>query len=348
MKETGSAPLRLIQVGMGGWGRDWHRRVLTQTRNVNVVGFVEPLPAALEAFRRESGVEGSICHHSLPDALGQAGAEAVLVTASLPGHAYSIRSALEAGLHVLTEKPFVATIDEGRELVALAKKQKRVLMVSQNYRFFPAPRKVQEIVRSQRLGRLGVIHVDFRKNHVAYHKSRLAHFGLPDPLLVDMAIHHFDLMRMLADSDALRIRCRSFNPPWSHYTHHAAADAAVEMKNGVVVNYRGSWVSPGPSTGWAGTWGLEFEKGFLRFDSRLDETGEGDSLESLRGSGPAKPVRLPATKKADRHGSLAAFVHAVRTGEQPETTGADNLGSLALTYGSVAAAASGGWEDITI
>jgi predicted dehydrogenase len=52
-------------------------------------------------------------------------------------------------------------------------------------------------------------------------------------------------------------------------------------------------------------------------------------------------VKLPEIPFTDRLGSLQAFVQAVRTGQEPETSGRDNLHSLALVYAAVEAATSG-------
>ena len=67
------------------------------------------------------------------------------------------------GIDVLVEKPFVETLDVARELVALAATQRKVLMVSQNYRFFPAARKVAQLVSESKLGKLHEVSIDFRR-----------------------------------------------------------------------------------------------------------------------------------------------------------------------------------------
>ncbi len=341
-----AGPVKVIQVGLGGWGRDWYRRRIQGFRDVAVVGFVDSNEAALEAARDEFGMDAGVCHDDVVSALEATESDAVLITASLPGHVPAAAAALAAGRHVLMEKPFAPSVAEARTLVGAAARAGRILMISQNYRFFPAPIAARQIVTSGRLGKLGVVHVDFRKNNTAYDESRTRHYALPHPLLADMAIHHFDLMRMVVNADARRIRCHSFNPPWSHFSDHAAAEAVVEMHDGVVVTYRGSWVSQTPATPWSGEWRLEFERGELRFSSRDDETGKADRLWIREAGGRERPVRLAGMEAVDRTGSLVEFVHAVRTGEAPSTSGEANVGSIALTYAAIKAAAEGRWVDV--
>lgn len=338
--------LRLIQVGMGGFGRNWYKTKVEPLGSVQATGIVDPSPDSRQRCIDDLGVDPTLLYSSLTEALDAVDADAVLVTASLPGHVPAATEALHAGKHVLMEKPFAPSVKEARDLVTLAADQKRTLMISQNYRFFPAPRRAAQIVAEGTLGALGVVHVDFRRDHVLFDEGRRKHYELPHPLLADMAIHQFDLMRMITAADAKRVRCYAFQPPWSHYNDPPAAEAVVEMENNVVVTYRGSWVSSGPITPWAGEWHLEFEKGELWFQSRGDDTESADELW-IRELG-RKPVKqkLPVLPGIDRTGSLLEFAAAIAEGREPITSGRRNVGSIGLTYAAIASSDHGGWEPV--
>lgn len=98
----------------------------------------------LRSFSRKTkealGVDDAICFESLAEALETVDADAVLVTVPLRAHAPVAIAALNAGKHVLVEKPFAEHIPEAREVVEAAKAAGKTLMVSQNYRFFPTRR----------------------------------------------------------------------------------------------------------------------------------------------------------------------------------------------------------------
>src|SRR5262245_60538463 len=186
----GVPALRTIQVGLGGWGRDWARQVVPQISSVELVGYVEPDPSSLEL------VTGSAPRFtSFDDAVAQVPAEAVLVTAAVAAHVDVVRQALQADKHVLVEKPFAPTVQEARELNELAAARGRTLMVSQNYRFFPAPRAVRELVASGELGPLHHVDLEFRRLSGLRPGRRSPHHAYAHPLLDDMSIHHFDLLR---------------------------------------------------------------------------------------------------------------------------------------------------------
>jgi predicted dehydrogenase len=333
--------LRLIQVGMGGWGRDWAKRVLRHDDGVALLACVDPDAASLALARKQLGRSVQGYFESLAAALTATDAEAVLITASLPGHVPLAVEALRAGKHVLLEKPFAPSVAEARQVVELAAEQDRVLMISQNYRFFPAVQTVRDLVRSGILGEMGSVSVDFRRYANAAAREGHRHYTLRQPLLADMAIHHFDLMRAVLGQEPVEIACRAWNPPWSNFDEPAAASAVIEFDGGTVVSYRGSWVSPGPQTAWAGEWRMECAGGEIAWTSR-DNRGAGVDRVTVRPLGErARRLELPAPVHIDRAGSLRAFTNAVTTGEQPESSGRDNLGSISLMNAAIKAASTG-------
>src|SRR4029450_12538426 len=131
--------LRLVQIGLGGWGRNWVEEVTRDTPGVEPVAWVDLDPATRERAVVDLGPPRERVFASLEHGLKRVAVDAVLVVVPLAAHAPVTRQALEAGLHVLVEKPFTATLEEARALERLARDRSRVLMVSQNYRWFPAP-----------------------------------------------------------------------------------------------------------------------------------------------------------------------------------------------------------------
>ena len=333
--------LRVVQVGLGGWGQNWAENVLPQVGTVEPVAWVDADPGTLATARRALGLSSDRCFPALAAALEAVDSEAVLVTAPLVAHVPLAVEALAAGKHVLVEKPFAPSVAEAQRAVAAAVTNGLVLMVSQNYRFFPAPRAVAELVASGELGPVGAVAVDFRRNATAKTGGH-RHFALANPLLVDMAIHHFDLLRMILGQEPKLVSCHAWTPPWSPFTGAAAAAATVEFAGGAVAAWRGSWVSPGEPTPWAGEWRVECAGGEIRWTSRDDRGGVSADRVVVRPlDAPARELALPPVEPHGRAGALAAFAAAVRAGAEPETSGRDNLGSLAVVEAALASAASG-------
>jgi predicted dehydrogenase len=330
--------LRVVQVGMGSWGRDWARFVIPEIAEVELVACVDSHPDALSRLVQQVPELAGRCFGTLEEALAAAPADAVLVTTSMRGHAPVTRSALEAGLHVLVEKPFTDDLERASELVELAAARGLTLMVSQNYRFFPAPRTVARLIDEGSLGDLYAVAVDFRRNDAAPpNPPRRHHTDDEHPLLLDMSIHHFDLMRFLIRAEPAAVSCVAANPAWSGYAGPPVAAASIDF-GGVAVSYRGSWISAGPETAWAGEWAMEFERGQVFWTSRGEDNVLLDKVTVRPRRGRARTVVLPRLAHIDRAGSLEEFAQAVREGREPETSGRDNLFTLALSLAAIESA----------
>src|SRR5207249_5593535 len=115
-------------------------------------------------------------------------------------------TALKHGCHVLGEKPMAENMRDAREMVAAAQRANRLYAVTTQRRYMPQIRAVRKLVESGKLGRLTTLNSDFYIG---------AHFGgfrdhMPHVLLVDMAIHHFDMARFISGADPVAVYCREW------------------------------------------------------------------------------------------------------------------------------------------
>lgn len=334
-------PLRVIQVGLGGWGRDWAALLATDPELVEVVGYVDTVPAMLELLQGATGANPARCHATLSAALQATDADAVIVTTALGGHLPVAREAIAAGLPVLVEKPFGPTAEEAADVVAAAESAGVTLMVSQNYRYFPAAQAAAALVREGSLGPVDSVDIAFRRWANDPTPIVTAHHALTHPLLVDMSIHHFDLLRFVLGQEPTDVTCRAWNPPWSVFDDPAEASAVIGFDGGAVATYRGSWASTGRPTPWAGAWTIELAGGIIRWTGRGDSGTDADAVTVIPRGGRPRKLALEPMPRHDRLGSVAEFARAIRDGVAPLTSGRDNLGSLRFMAAVVEAADSG-------
>jgi len=334
--------VKLVQVGLGGWGRDWVAEVLPRVPGIEMVGFVDADPAMRAIAAKRLGLDDAVLFGSLDDAVAEAKPEAALVVVPLAAHAAVTEAALRQGLHVLVEKPFTETLAEARALVALAERLGLHLMVNQNYRHFAAPRTFRRLVAEGELGHVASLAVDFWKLFDANYR----YFFLAEPLLSDMAIHHFDLMRFILQDEPVAVSAMSWSEPATPFEGRPAAACLVRFAQGAVVSYRGTWISRGPDTVWGADWRIDGSEqaalGTFR-GNRGDRRGE-DRVELYTTATQAVPAPLVATPFTDRAGALDGFAHWLRTGKPADglSTGRDNLGSLALMHAAIRSAGEGG------
>jgi len=102
-----------------------------------------------------------------------------------------IRDALDAGKDVLSQKPFVLDLAEGRELVALATKKKKLLAVNQNGRWSPPWKVAQEWIRAGAIGEVMTVRHDCHWNHNWVAGSSFD--KMKHVILYDFSIHWFDI-----------------------------------------------------------------------------------------------------------------------------------------------------------
>ncbi|WP_127143613.1 Gfo/Idh/MocA family protein [Pelagibacterium montanilacus] len=340
--------VKAIQVGLGHWGLSWSLEVIPHVDRVETVAYVDSNPEALSRLRSELGVPESACFTSLEEAAKAVDAELVIATLRTEAHYPVVMDALKRGYHVIVEKPFASSLAEAAQMVAKANERDRILMVSQNYRFQPAPRAVAKMVAESALGEVNMVSLDFRKHapSIGYR-----YWEMPDPLLADMAIHHFDLLRMVLGDNPRRVSCRTWNTTDSKFVHHPVGVATIEFDKGTVVSYRGSWMSGAPDTPWSGEWSMDCSDGEIWWSSR-DQRPDGDHPDRLEVTllGKEKQsVPLPELDLSDRMGTLDAVARAIAEGQGPDyfSSGADNLMSLALVEATVLSASRGGeWIEI--
>ena len=337
--------IKLIHVGLGRWGFDWAQHIYPGSNDVEPVAYVDKEPEVLARAQSKLGASPSNFFSALANAIAATDAEAVVVALPLPLHAAVVREALLAGKHILIEKPFTQTLEEAHRLVDIAEKSARVLMVSQNYRFFAAPQAAYQFVRDAWFGQLHTVQVDFRLNAVTEGYGD-RHQTLPNPLLADMAVHHFDLMRMVLGEDPVELSCRAWIPRGSPYQMPPCAVIVLTFPSGVVVNYRGSWVDQAPKTPWAGRWQMDFDQGSLFWTARGDRplVNAQDRMSIRRVNSEPEDLDLEPVLKYDRLGVLNAFAVAIRSGTPPPffPSGRDNIATLSIVEAAIRSSSLGG------
>ncbi|MCO5226343.1 MAG: Gfo/Idh/MocA family oxidoreductase [Thermomicrobiales bacterium] len=342
---------KLIHVGLGGWGMDWERTALaTIADRVTVTGIVEAWQPNLERAQEVLGYTNAQSFTNLTDALTSVEADAVLITSPPATHMSLAVEAMRAGKHVLSEKPMASSIAEAREAIQVSRETGMHLQISQNYRYYPALIKAVELLRDGVLGGLARVNVDFRQWVHDAPAGENPYYDLDHPLLSDMAIHHWDMMRMILGCEAESIYVQRSDPSWSNYRDVASATAIVTFTNGVVVSYRGSWMSSDTPTFWAGEWKMECEDGLISMTSRQGGPfgTQGDAVSIRTRSGVMQPQPLPHLPVWGRSAGVLDLQRWIETGEPSQNAAERNLGSLAIVEAAIASAASGQVEPVRI
>ena len=321
--------VRLLLVGAGGMGRRWVRAVASVPgAELAAIADLDSAAAAeAAALAAELGLGQVPTGSGVSDLAADTGADAVLDVTVPPAHHPVTTEALFAGLPVLGEKPAAQTVAETLSLAAASEATGKLFMVSQSRRYNRKFTRLRSL--ASELGRIGSVTHTFAK------APRFGGFreAMAQPLLVDMAIHQFDMSRALLGGDPVSVYCESYNPPWSWYDGDAAANAVFVFEDGVRFSYSGSWCAPGDETSWNGDWRVSAAEGTARWDGDHQPT-------ALRGDGSVVETPGPEDGAEDVEGALTEFVAALRDGSVPQGEVHDNVVSLAMVEAAVLSADS--------
>jgi predicted dehydrogenase len=326
--------MRFIQVGVGGFGQVW-ANCLAGNPEAEVVGLVDINDAVLASTCEKHGYASDICYHDLKTAIRQTGADAVVSATPPARHKTDVVTALRAGLHVISEKPMADSMANCKAMLTAAREAGKLYVVSQNYRYQPNTWTMAEIIRSGKLGRIGQIKIDFFKG---------VDFGggfrhsMEYPVIVDMSIHHFDLLRFITGLDALTVAGASWNPYWSNYQGDCSSTALFTLTDGVKALYNASWCAKGDYCSWDGNWQIECEQGTLILENGALKIRWIKGLYATDHEEVVEPVAPPLCGQPY---VLDEFIRCVKAGGRPRTVVEDNIKSVAMVFATVKAMQSG-------
>jgi predicted dehydrogenase len=270
--------------------------------------------------------------------------DAAVIAVPPSAHCAVALEALDAGLHCLIEKPLAPSIGECREIVSCGHAAGRVVMVSQNYRFRAGSRTVRRLLSEGAVGRVGAVGICFMRSF-APSGYRL---HMDEPLLFDMAVHHFDQLRTVVGLEPTRVSAHTSNPPWSPFHGNAEAFVRLETDDEASISYVGNWASRGRQTGWGGVWEIQGDSGALQWeDDRIvlypdsPEPSKSRWARALQALGPSG-LKLDQGAAIDRAGVLDELGSAIRDGREPEASASDNVRTIAMVTAAVESARSGG------
>ncbi|MEY3713787.1 MAG: hypothetical protein RL321_1407 [Pseudomonadota bacterium] len=269
------------------------------------MGVVDPRIEVRDAVAAEMGTQGCADHREL---LGKV--DAVSVVTTTPAHYSIARDFLEAGAHVLVEKPITETVEQAQSLIEIAAAQGRILQVGHLERFNPAIVAAESRLRGARF---------IECQRLAPFKER----GTDVNVVLDLMIHDIDIVQSIVGRPVESIEAVG-TPVFSGAVD--IANARLRFEGGCVANVTASRVS------------LKTERKMrvFRDDAYLSIDLQQRILTVIgkRVGGPA-PGELPVTieeSSYDQGDALRAEIHSfldcIREGKPPLVSGEDGLRAL--------------------
>jgi predicted dehydrogenase len=224
-KKNAGSLLRVGVVGVGVMGSN-HARVFTDMPGVQLVGIADPDRKQRDFVTRALGCAGVEDVEALLDS----GVDAVTIAAPTHLHRDIALTCIGRGIHVMVEKPIASSVEEGREIIAAAKRAGVTLMVGHVERFNPAVEAIKNAIRGEDILSIAI-------TRVGPFPPRMSNVGV----VIDLAVHDIDLIRWFTDSDIVEVQ-----PQLSSAVAEREDIALLQFRtaSGVLAHINTNWLTP--------------------------------------------------------------------------------------------------------
>ncbi len=324
-----------LTVGLLGAGMvaGVHAHAYRDSQGVRLVAVADPVPGKADRIAAEHGVEVM----SGLDGLLELGVDIVDICTPPTEHADATIAALEAGRHVLCEKPITRTMDEARRVLAAEETAPGLLSIGHVARYGPDHRLAYDVAASGQIGQVRMLTHSTTTSLPGWSEAG----WLADPVtsggpLLDQGVHSFDYAQWVIGSPAVRVHCMAADSGAGPSTY---AVATVRYENGAIAQVECSWAHP-PSRG------FKLRAEMVGTDGRLSwdyDQMMGGVLHAREGD--AEWWDVLGDREFTRE--LTAFFDACRAGGPPPVPATEAAESLRTALGALESARTGRTIDLT-
>ena len=218
---------RIIQIGLGGWGKN-HTRILSQLGVLSSVCDVDHKKS------KEYGERYSVNHYdSLDELIKSEDFDGAFVVTPTSTHTEIAEKLLEVKKHVFVEKPMTYKSEDGQRLVRLAEQNKVILTCGYIERFNPTVNLVKKFVKENRFGELMMLEFH-RENRMPLHIKDVG-------VIYDTSVHDIDTANWLFDDVPQVVFARAGR---IKHIHEDFASIMLGYKNNKVAMISSNWITP--------------------------------------------------------------------------------------------------------
>lgn len=298
--------LRVGVIGAGAMGKN-HIRIYSEMPGVELAGISDIDKDLVESLAQQYNTKAFTDYKEML----ASGVDAVSIVVPTKMHRQVAIDAIEAGAHVLVEKPIADSVENANAIIEAAEKKGLLVMVGHIERFNPAVIKLKEIIDSGLLGKI----VSISTTRVGPYNPRIRDVGV----ILDIGVHDIDVISYLYGTNVNQVYAvagadiHSFE---DHATIHMRLDH--EFSGLVEVN----WLTPHKvrkltAVGVGGVAYLDY----------MDQTVE------LHDSGWIRKAKIE--QKEPLRNELEYFIDCINTGKQPNPSGTDGKHALKVSLAAI-------------
>jgi UDP-N-acetylglucosamine 3-dehydrogenase len=305
--------IRVGVIGVGFWGRN-HARIFSEMHNTTLVAVCDKDAQRAQTIADQFEAEWYTNDNELLD---REDIDAVTICTPTTTHYEVSTSAINAGKHVLIEKPIADTLERARGIIKAAEKKRVHVMTGFIERFNPGTQRVKGLIDEGRLGDV-VLAVSRR---VGKWPERVGDVGV----VKDSAIHDIDIMRYLFNENPTSVYARAGKLAHKFEDY---AQIILGFKNDHTAFVEANWLTPHKIRELTVTG----SKAMATVNYITQKTVIEDAEKQVI---PTYSWQEPLTLE------LKHFAESIIKNEQPQVTGSDGLKALEIAEATLKSAKTG-------
>ncbi|GEN54714.1 Gfo/Idh/MocA family protein [Halobacillus faecis] len=327
--------LKIAVIGCGSIAQNRHLPEYVANKNVEVTAVCDIVE---ERAREVAQVHGATLYTDYEELLKKEEVDAVSVCLPNYLHAPVSIAALNAGAHVLCEKPMATSKEEAEEMIQAAEKNGKKLMIAHNQRFVPSHVKAKELIESGAIGKVYSFRTAFGHGGPEgwsaegedswFFKKDQAFIGA----MGDLGVHKADLLRYILGEEFVDVAGFVENNAKKDITVDDNAVCILRSQSGVVGTMAASWAyNPNEDNSTV----IYGEKGTLRLEddpeySLIAQYTNGDIVNYQLG-------KIQSNEEGGQSNShvIDHFVDSIVNDTEPLITGEEGMKSLEVILGAL-------------
>ncbi|MFW6156590.1 MAG: Gfo/Idh/MocA family protein [Armatimonadota bacterium] len=322
---------RCIVVGCGGRGSYWTNRVLANMSDeVEVVGLVDVEQEPLDQGAETHGLSQSALFNDASVAMDAVEADFALISTPPWIHEENVRQACEHNLAILMEKPVADTLDASMRIKKMVDEAGVACQIVQNYRYSSFMRAFREAVQCGGVGRLSYVMARFAAdyNPPKTWGKRFRH-EMDHALLIEGAVHHFDMIRNVSGRDCEEIFGYGWIPAWADFKGNSNGLYVMKLTGDAYASYEGSCTTEG----YENPWHHEYYRAECSEGAVV--VGSDNVVKILRVDGEEEVVQQPVQIPEQGEAIVVEFLQYLATGVPSQTALEDNMKSVGMVFAAI-------------
>lgn len=313
----------MIELGLIGAGGITAHLHVPEIRHHPGLFHIRAVADPLPETRERAAAWGAAYYEDYRELLAEPAIDAVLVATPHDTHQEICVAALEAGKHVLVEKPLARTLDEADAIIAAAEQSGRILLVGHNERYIPAYAHIAELVHSGVLGPLFGARADHFQNVTGQGWWGSAQ-RVGGGCVIGSGIHRLDLLLWYLGA-AKEVFAYQRDVP-GRIEAESLCGATIRFNNGAIAEFFCNW----------GVFAYPYYESLSLFGERGMVCYDGKTLWLGRNNGSLEATVCSPVRDQWEH-----FAACIQWGERPLIGAAEARSALALVQAIYASASSG-------